>query len=75
MTRFTIHGNLTASGAELAAKKVGLENPRLMGRLAGREAANKENNIIGDMAYSMRKRRVRQGEEVACLYIKGPNLN
>ena len=70
LTRFMIHGKLTASEEELAAKKaasnrgwgresgpghppkkVGLAKSRLLGRLAVREAAREDYNIIGDLAY------------------------
>ena len=66
LTRFMMHGKLTASGAELAAekaasnrgsgpghppKKVGLAKLRLLGKLAGREAAGEDDDIMGDMAH------------------------
>ena len=66
LTRFMMHGKLMASGAELAAekaasnrgsgpghppKKIRLAKFRLLWSLAGREANNKDDNIMGDMAY------------------------
>ena len=68
LTRFMMHGKLTASEAELAAEKaasnrgrgrgsvlsipprVGLAKSRLLGRLAGREAADGDDDIMGDLA-------------------------
>ena len=36
-------------------KKVGLAKPRLLGRMLGREAADKANNIVGYLEYGERK--------------------
>ena len=39
------------SGPSHPLNKVGLEKSRLVGRLEGREAANKDNDIIEDLEY------------------------
>ena len=43
------------SGPDHPPKKFGLARSRLLGRLAGREAFNKDDDIMGDLAYCKRK--------------------
>ena len=43
-------GSGSGSGTATPPKKVGLAKSRILGRLAGREAANEDNDIMGDLA-------------------------
>ena len=49
------HGEGQGENPGHTHKKFGLAKLRLLGRLVEREAANKENNIVGDLAYRKRK--------------------
>ena len=67
-------GRRRGGGPGHPPKRVWLAKSRLLGRLEGRESADKYDNIMGDLAYRKRKggsAKVRKGR----LCIKGPNLN
>ena len=48
-------GRGKVSGPVHPPKKVGLAQLRLLGRMAGREEAEKDDNIMGDLEYRERK--------------------
>ena len=68
-------GSCRGSGPDHPPKKFGLARSRLLGRLAGREATSRMKKHHEGSSIPQEEGGVFQGEEVACFYIKVPNLN